>query len=130
MEQTSKRVEIARNFLILAALLGIVSFGWLAGHILRHITPAFEVPSIEEIDPHIENGSEFEGIRRQVVLTGIPAARLPGDEEAVVLGEFSVEQCQEFTYYTSLPAKCRTTDGRLARVGGNGMSIFIIPPAK
>jgi len=28
------------------------------------------------------------------------------------------EQCVGDTYYTSLPAKCHTADGRLVRVGG------------
>lgn len=129
--ETSQPQKFVRNFLILIALIATTSFGWLVGHIVRFSITAyqFQHPPIEEIDPHIENGyqPEFEGIRRQFVWMGIPAARIPGSEGAIILGEFTIEQCLGFTYYTSLPAKCHTADGRLVRVAGS--DTFVVVPS-
>ena len=75
--------------------------------------------SIEEVDPRIKTGYEFEieGIRRLVVFPEIslaPQVRIyPGEGQINFM-----DGCVGNTYYTSLPAKCRSLDGRLVRVGG------------
>jgi len=127
--QTSKAPMYIRKLLVLIALIATTSFGWLVGHIVRFSIPTYQHPPIEEIDPHIKNGYEPEndGIRRQFVWTGIPAARTPGSEGAIIFGELPIEQCLGLTYYTSLPAKCHTADGRLVRVGGS--DTFVVVPS-
>ena len=126
--QTSKPPMYVRKVLVLIALIATTSFGWLVGHIVRFSIPVYQHPPIEEIDPHIRNGyePEYEGIRRQFVWTGVPAARIPSSEGAIILGELTMEQCLGSTYYTSLPAKCQTADGRLVRVGRVD-SIVVVP---
>lgn len=110
--------KLIRNLLVLITVVGLVLTGWLVGHILRHLTPSYRHPPIEEIDPHIENGLDFEGIRRQVVLTGNPASSAFVIEGPLYLEQFLSNQCLGSTYYTSLPAKCRSADGELVILGG------------
>jgi hypothetical protein len=43
--------DFKRKLLILIALIGVLLFGWLAGHILRYSTLEFWHPPIEEINP-------------------------------------------------------------------------------
>lgn len=119
-----------RNVLVLIAVVGLILAGWLAGHIFRHLTPYYQHPPIEEIDPHIKNGFEAEGIRRQVVFTESPVTRIFTSEGSLLLGEVLLENCVGNTYYTSLPAKCRSADGRLVRVEENGVYIVTIPGDK
>lgn len=58
------------NTLILIALFGMASLGWVAGHIIRFSIPADAHPPIPEIRPeerfNIENGFDFEflGVQR------------------------------------------------------------------
>ena len=47
--QKPKQVEFARNVLILAALIGVVLFSWLLGHILRFSIPAFWHPPKRQV---------------------------------------------------------------------------------
>ena len=118
-----------RNLLVLTTLIGMVLLGWLVGHVLRYSIPAFQLqhPPIQEFDPHIKNGLEFEGIRRQAVLMGIPAMGAITSEGPVILGELIFEGCVGNTYYTSLPAKCRTAGGQLVQVGGGQQGVILLP---
>ena len=113
-----KLFEFFRNILVLATLVGLVLFSWLFGHILRYSIPALWHPPLQETDPQIKVGVEFdlEGIRRMAVFTGIAAANVsPQSQLPAGLGA-QPAMCLGFTYYTSLPAKCRTVDGRLVAV--------------
>lgn len=112
------RPSFLRNLLILAVLIGTVSLGWLAGHILRFSLPALWHPPIEEIDPRIKNGFKLELEGERIILTP--------QENAWIRVE-SLERCPGNTYYTSLPAKCRSADGELVRVGGNQREIILVP---
>ena len=66
--QNSKSYKLILNVLVLVALIGTVLFGWLAGHILRYSNPAFWHPPIQETNPHIENGYQFEFEGEHLVL--------------------------------------------------------------
>jgi hypothetical protein len=125
-----QKLKLVNNLLVLVVLTGAILAGWLAGHILRYIIPAYQHPPIEEIDPHIENGFKFEGIRRQVVLIGNPAPSVFSFERTVYLEQILFDQCLGSTYYTSLPAKCHSVDRRLVRVDGTKSNVIVIPRGK
>ena len=108
--------SFARNLLILVALTGTVLFGWVAGHILRYSIPSLWHPPVQETNPHIKNGYQFEFEGEPLVITSPenPWVRIYFGSELLKPSE----QCEGLTYYTSLPAKCHTADGQLVRVGG------------
>ena len=125
------RRNITQNILVLAILIGLVIAGWLAGHILRYSIPALWHPPIQEVDPQIKTGYEFksEGIRRQAVLTENPQL----SQMRIYLGKMQLlplEGCVGDTYYTSLPAKCRSGDGELVQVGGVDRNVIVIPKGR
>jgi hypothetical protein len=113
------------NLLVLVALSGTVLFGWLAGHILRYSMPAFWHPPTRETNPHIKTGFEAElGSERSFhTLRANPWERvyIPGMQTA------PPEACPGLTYYTSLPAKCQTVNGQLARVEGGPPGLTLTP---
>jgi hypothetical protein len=120
----SKR-SFVRKLLVLAALTGTVLFGWLAGHILRYSIPALWHPPIQEMNPQIKNGYEFEFEGERLILT-------PQENPwvRVYIGGAQVEpqeRCAGYTYYTSLPAKCRSVDGELVMVGESPWEIILVP---
>jgi len=130
--QKPERVEVIRNVLVLAALIGLVLFGWLLGHILRYSIPALWHAPIQENDSQIKYGVEFQfdGIRRSVVLPGLAPA-IPVAPVQIREGQKPLPvACPGYTYYTSLPAKCRTLDGRLVQVGGVESNVILIPQGK
>jgi len=104
------RSSFPRNLIILAVLIGTVLIGWLAGHILRYSTPALWHPPIQEVDPRIKNGLELEFECERIILT-------PQENPWIRVGP--LERCLGYTYYMSLPAKGRSVDGELVRVGEN-----------
>lgn len=117
--------SFARNLLVLAALIGTVALGWLAGHILRYSIPALWHPPIQEMNPQIRNGYEFEFEDERFILT-------PQENPwvRVYIGRTRVElqeRCLGITYYTSLPAKCQSVDGNLVGVEGLQMRVVITP---
>ena len=128
--QYLKPPKIILNLLVLITVIGLVLTGWLVGHVLRFSNPALWHPPIEEIDPQIKNGFESEGIRRQAVLMGNSSLRALTREGMLIIGEVLSESCVGNTYYTSLPAKCRSADGSLVRVTGDGSTLIYIPPDK
>ena len=120
-------LKFIKNFLVLAALTGAVLFGWLTGHILRHSIPEFQFqhPPIPETGPKIKNGLEFEG-QRIVAAIDEPWVRVYIDGVPVN----QMEVCAGNTYYTSLPAKCRSSNRKLVQVGGIEANIILIPTDK
>jgi hypothetical protein len=130
--QKPKRVEFARNVLVLAILVGLVLFSWLLGHILRYSIPALWHPPFQETDPQIKYGLEidFEGIRRSVVLPGLAPGGVPAQAQRSEIWAAPPAECPGYTYYTSLPAKCRTVNGRLVQVRPTGSRILLVPPRK
>ena len=130
--QKPKSVEFARNVLVLAILVGLVLFSWLLGHILRYSIPALWHPPVQDRDPQIKYGLEidFEGIRRSVVLPGLAPGGVPAQAQPSEIWAAPPAECPGYTYYTSLPAKCRTVDGRLVQVRPTGSRILLVPPRK
>lgn len=126
--------RLIQNLLILVTVIGFAFTGWLAGHILRHSIPEYQFrhPPIPEITPKIKNGyeSEFEGIRRMVVLSENSAVYVFANEGTIYLEQVILDQCHGNTYYTSLPAKCRSVDGRLVQAGGPQLEQLLIPWGK
>ena len=121
----NSKLGFARNLLCLAALIATISLGWLAGHVLRYSIPTLWHLPIEEIDPRIKTGYEFEleGIRP---LAALPESS-PVPQVRVYFGGLQVnllERCVGSTYYTSLPAKCRSVEGRLVRIGESPWEII------
>jgi hypothetical protein len=109
----------------MAALVGTVSLGWLAGHILRYSLPALWHPPIQETNPQIKNGYEFEFEGESFILTPQESPWV-----RVYIGGAQVEspdRCMGYTYYTSLPAKCRSVNGELVRVGESPWEIILVP---
>jgi hypothetical protein len=129
---TDKRVQVMRNIFVLTALIGLVLFSWLLGHILRYSIPTLWHLPIQQTDPHIKNGDEFEvdGIRHLAVLPGLAPVTTQVQFEPNAEQAAPPEECLSFTYYTSLPAKCWTSDGRFVRVGGVETNVFVIPREK
>jgi hypothetical protein len=130
MMEKQKRVEILRNILVLVALVGLVLLSWLLGHILRYSIPTLWHPPLPEMDPQIKYGFEFEGIRRSVVLPGLAPGNIAVQFQIRETQVMLPEECPGYTYYTSLPAKCRTVDGRLIQVGGIESNVILIPQGK
>ena len=130
--QISNLTKLTQNILVIITVIVMIMTGWLIGHILRHLTPVYEHPPYEEINPSIENGFEREtdGIRRMVVLTGNSAVRLLPSEGMLYLEKIILDGCMGNTYYTSLPAKCQSADESLMRVEGTPMKRLIPPPDK
>jgi len=123
-----QKSKLALKILVLVTLIATVSLGWLAGHIVRFSIPEyqFQHPPIEEINPQIKTGYqfEFEGIRRLIVLPGlVPQAWVYSGKGQIDLWKI----CEGNTYYTSLPAKCRSVDGRLVRVGESQWEYLVVP---
>jgi hypothetical protein len=126
--QTLKPPKLILNLLVLITVIGLVLFGWLVGHILRFSIPEFWHPPIEEINPQIKNTFEFEN-QRTLVPQNDPRIRVYVDG-ALLSQSLELNVCQGNTYYTSLPAKCRSVDGKLVQVGGAQFGNVIIPPGK
>lgn len=126
MEQTGKS-KITNKIVVLISVIALVLTGWLAGHIVRFSISSFWHPPVEEITPQIQNGFQSDGIRREVVLLGMGFS--PGNRAAIP-GGLAFASCVGNTYYTSLPAKCRSADGRLVKVGVNNSYILLMPDEK
>jgi len=126
------RSNPTQKILVLITVIAFALTGWLVGHILRFSMMVYDIqhPPLEEINPQIKNGLESEGIRREVALTGNLALQLLPNEGTLYLGQVLLDGCIGNTYYTSLPAKCRSADGKLVRVGGTGTQRLFIPPIK
>ena len=112
--------KIALNILILTALVFIVSLGWLAGHILRFSIPGIWHPPVEERIPGEKVGS---APQPPLLVERIPVTRW----NVEVMPMMMLNQCKTDVYYTSLPAKCHSADGRLVRVGGIQRELIIVP---
>jgi len=116
MENTNK-AKLTPKILVLIAVIALVLASWLTGHILRFAFPVLWHPPIEKITPQTENGFEFEGIRRKAALSGTPDLHIFPNEGTLYLGQIILGPCIANTYYTSLPAKCRSVNGKLVSVG-------------
>jgi hypothetical protein len=128
MEKT-KRLGFLRNLLILASLIGLVLMSWLLGHALRNSTPALWHPAVFGAEPQILIQVEIEsaGIRRVVILPGFAPGNAPTRVQFQEVLVAPPAECLGTTYFTSLPAKCRTADGRLVKVPGLGSNVILIP---
>ena len=116
-DYSMSKTQIAVNILIFTALIATASLGWLAGHIIRFSIPEFWHPPLEERIPGEKIGSLFQVYTPQIL------GRVP-----ITNWEVNIWQgCKTDVYYTSLPAKCRSMDGRLVRVVGGQREIFIFP---
>jgi hypothetical protein len=118
---------------ILAVLAGLVLSGWLIGHVLRYSLPALWGTPLPEMEPGIMTGFEYEGVRRLAQLTQVTRIQLPNSGEILrrpsdTLPGNASQECVSDTFFTSLPAKCRSADGRLVRVGGSDSVLILIPP--
>jgi hypothetical protein len=94
--QTPKPSKPILNVLVLAALIGTVLFGWLSGHILRYSIPAFWHPPIQETDPHIKNGYQFEFESERILLTPQESLLVRVYISGIQLD--TSQQCPGFTY--------------------------------
>jgi len=136
MEGTAEkpnRIEILRNLLVLAALVAAVLFSWMVGHTLRYSIPALWHPPIRETNPQTRYGAEFDfdGIRRTAVLPGLaPKTAASVRIQVQARPGFVSNECMALTYFTSLPAKCLTADGRLVIARGADSNVFLIPQRK
>ena len=109
-----KNVKMVRNLLILSILIGVILLGWLAGHVIRYSIPEFQ--PAPEIVPGMRIGANPK-LPPQIL------ERLPITSWSVI----PLQGCKADIYYTSLPAKCRSLDGRLMRVGGAQLERLIVP---
>lgn len=126
MMQNNKLPRLFLNLLILMTVIGLTLTGWLAGHILRFYIRELWHPPIEEIDPKIKIGDIFEYEGRHIVASAdTSSVRIYKDEELLIQSlEFNL--CQGNTYYTSLPAKCHSVDGRLIEAGQLPGSLILL----
>ncbi len=116
-----QKSKLALNILVLIALIATVSLGWLAGHIIRFSIPELWHPPIENIIPGEKIGVNLELPPEIVERNTIT------NWSTNVTPMMLLSQCKSDVYYTSLPAKCRSVDGRLVRVGGVQQEIMAIP---
>ena len=117
--------SFVRNLLILIALTGTMLFSWLAGHILRYSILALWHPPIQETNPHIENGYQFELENKRLILP-----QQAGPWVSIGAGGMQLypsEQRVGMIYYTSLPAKCQSASGELVRVEESPSKITLGP---
>jgi len=117
--------RLIQNLLILITVIGFALTGWLVGHILRHSIPKLWHPPIEEIIPGEKIGNAFEAYTPQI-LGGVPITNWSVDVAPMMM----LSQCKTDVYYTSLPAKCRSADGKLVRVERAYLERLIIPQSK
>ena len=127
MLENTNKAKLTPKILVLIIVIAFVLTGWLTGHILRFAFPALWTPPIEKITPQIQNGFESEGIRRVIVLSGEGVFASDG---STIIGELVLGSCVGSTYFTSLPAKCRSVSGELVQVGGTELERLFIPPSK
>ena len=121
----SKQSKFIRNMLVLAGLIGIVLIGWLLGHILRFSIPELWHPPLQDTDPGTRYVMEYEGIRRIVAVSASGLANLSeGNPPPLAFGALS-GACSGTTYFTSLPAKCHTVDGRLVELRDSGPALIL-----
>jgi len=130
MRESNSIVKISKqgfawNLLVLVVLIGTVSLGWLAGHILRYSLPKLWHPPVQETNPQIKNGYQFELEDEHFILTPqeVPWVRVYIGGERLK----PPERCVGMTYYTSLPAKCRSVSGELVQVGESPWKIILGP---
>jgi hypothetical protein len=128
-EPIQRPSKLIPKLLVLITVLGFALTGWLVGHILRHTIPLyqFQHSPIDEINPKFESGFQSDGIRRQATLMEESARGVFTSEGSFFLGQALINACVGNTYYTSLPAKCRSADGSLAKVGSVELGITLIP---
>ncbi|MGD8404961.1 MAG: hypothetical protein PVJ21_14970 [Anaerolineales bacterium] len=126
MENTNKP-KPTQKVLVLIIVIAFILAGWLTGHILRFAFPTLWHPPAEKITPQIQNGFESKGIRREIVLSGAGVFTSDG---STITGEFVFGSCVGSTFYTSLPAKCRSVSGELVLAGRVEMERLFIPPEK
>ena len=122
-----QRPKFILNLLVLTTVIGLVLTGWLAGHILRFSIPAYyhQQPPNPEVNPKIKIGYEFEFEGEPFVVVspeGNPLVQVFLSEGQMI----PLERCLGATYYTSLPAKCHTADGKLVRVGVQGVQLIYL----
>jgi hypothetical protein len=117
--------RLIQNLLILITVIGFALTGWLAGHILRHSIPALWHPPIEERIPGEKIGSVFEAYTPQI-LGSVPITNWSVDVTPLMM----LNQCKSDVYYTSLPAKCQSVDGRLVQVGRQTVRLIPINEGK
>jgi hypothetical protein len=128
-----RRYENAlRRVLVLVTVAGTVVLSWLLGQALRNATPALWLPVVSEPEPQMlyRVEAEFAGIRRFVLLPGLAPGNALTQAQLLEVMEALPAECVGHTFYTSLPAKCRTADGRLVRIGGIESNVILIPQGK
>ena len=116
------------NLLVLIAVIGLGLAGWLTGHIVRHITPAYQHPPTEEVDPRIKTGYLI-GTNDQIIIIG----SLNESQQGFYFNGLHVNGqgiCTGNTFFTSFPARCQSVDGKLVSIGGIRSNIIVIPQAK
>ena len=131
MDKT-KRVTLFQKVLILVLLVGMVLLSWLAGHTLRYAFPSLWHPPFRETDPQTRYGVEpvYEGIRRVVVLPGLAPRASSFQIEGTIQQRLLPDECMVLTYFTSLPAKCLTPDGRYRSVQELDPGFILVPQEK
>lgn len=127
----SKRVEAFRNILVIALLIGLVLSSWLLGHILRFSIPALWHPPVQETNPQNKYGVEFDGNRRMTLLLEVAPVKEHLEIISIQDGQDSPPgECRGLTYFTSLPAKCLSMDGRLVQVRRIETNFILFPVGK
>ena len=87
--------------LIVLVVIGMTTFGWVLGHIVKYSIPAFQHPPL-----HFPGEKSGEATPLQA------HEKIPFMKSNIN----PVQNCQTTVYYTSLPAKCHTPNGKLVRV--------------
>ena len=110
-----QKTKLALNLLILITLIGLVIVGWTAGDAIRK--------SFQERQYLLESLSAEElGVFQTYtpqILVGV----------SITNGNITAGQgCKDNVYYTSLPAKCQSVEGRLIQVGDIESNIILVPP--
>ncbi len=100
-----KKAKPARNFLIIITLTGLIFVGWAAGNNFRKLFQERQgLGSLQSNTPQI-------------------IGRVPIQNWSPLFSQ----ECKDDVYYTSLPAKCQTVDGRLIEAGNDELDMILIP---
>lgn len=130
MTRIARLAIIIRNALILSVLIGVTFIGWAWGHTMRYSIPTYQpapepqywIPPAPENEIKTLNASEFNLEGEFVFFLTLDGTQMQTDFSGAL--SYSQSQFMGNTFYTSLPAKCQSFDGKLIPMGDTQGQVY------